>query len=60
MNHSPIRALAVIGAALVLMAGGAMAYAAIPSASGTIAACMLKPGGTIRLIDVEAGDLQEE
>ena len=55
MTHHPTRVLAVIGAALVLMIGGAVAYAAIPAADGTITACMLKPGGTIRLIDAEAG-----
>ena len=51
MKLSLTRVLAVIGAALVLMIGGAFAYASIPSADGTITACMVKPAGTIRLID---------
>lgn len=51
MKHSPIRALAVIGAALVLVAGGAIAYAAIPSNTGVFTACMTKSSGTIRLIE---------
>jgi hypothetical protein len=48
--HSPIRALAVVGAALVLMIGGAVAYAAIPSADGTIRACY-DSGGALKVID---------
>ena len=55
MNLNPIRVLAVVGAALVLMIGGAVAYAQIPSTDGTITACMVKTSGTIRLIDAEAG-----
>ena len=55
MNLNPTRVLAVIGAALVLMIGGAVAYAQIPSTDGTVTACMVKTSGTIRLIDAEAG-----
>ena len=41
----------MIGAALVLMIGGAMAYAAIPAADGTITGCVLKSSGVVRIID---------
>ena len=51
MKLRPIRVLTVIGAALVLMAGGAVAYAQIPAADGTISACYTKSTGTIRIID---------
>ena len=54
MKHSPIRALAVIGAALVLMVGGAIAYAQIPSADGNISACYTKPSGALRVVDAGA------
>src|SRR6476620_8548334 len=46
-----IRVLAVIGAALVLMIGGAVAFAQIPAADGTISSCYMKSTGTIRIID---------
>jgi hypothetical protein len=49
-----IRALIVIGAALILMIGGAVAYAQIPSADGTITGCYMKSGGSIRIIDTGA------
>jgi hypothetical protein len=55
VKFTPIRALAVIGAALVLMFGGMVAYSAIPSADGTITACMTKASGTVRLIEAKAG-----
>jgi hypothetical protein len=56
MNFLHNRALIVIGAALALGIGGGIAIADIPSSTdGTITACMVKPGGTIRLIDAEAG-----
>jgi hypothetical protein len=51
MKLRPTRALTVIGAALVLLAGGAVAYAQIPSADGTISSCYTKSTGTIRIID---------
>jgi hypothetical protein len=43
--------LAVIGAALVLMIGGAVAYASIPAPDGTITGCVLKSSGVVRIID---------
>jgi hypothetical protein len=52
MKHSPIRALAVIGAALVLMSGGAFVYAtANPGNPTTITSCVNKTSGVIRIID---------
>ena len=51
MKYRPTRALTVIGAALVLMAAGAVAYAQIPSADGTISACYTKSTGTIRIVN---------
>jgi hypothetical protein len=56
MKLIPSRALIVVGAALALGIGGGLAVAAIPSSDGTITACMVKPGGTIRLINAEAGE----
>ena len=41
--------LAAICAALVLMAGGAVAYSAIPSASHVFTACVTKTTGAVRL-----------
>lgn len=56
MQVSRIRTLIVASIVLVLGIGGGVAIADIPSSDdGTITACMLKPGGTIRLIDAEAG-----
>ena len=55
MKILPIRVLAVIGAALVLMIGGAVAYAAIPAADGTITACYTKPSSALRIINAESG-----
>ena len=56
MNLNPTRVLAVIGAALVLMIGGAVAYASDPRRpTAPSPACMVKTSGTIRLIDAEAG-----
>jgi hypothetical protein len=51
MKHTTTRVLAAIGAALVLMIGGAVAYAAFPTTDGVVSTCVLKPGGTIRVID---------
>ena len=45
------RALIVIGAAIVLMVGGAFAYASIPAADGTITGCVNKTSGVVRIID---------
>ncbi|HZQ64875.1 MAG TPA: hypothetical protein VFA66_06590 [Gaiellaceae bacterium] len=42
--------VALLVAASVLIGGG-VAYATIPSGDGVYFACMLKSGGTIRLID---------
>jgi hypothetical protein len=55
MRFASSRALIVVGAALALGIGGGIAIADVPSGDGTITACMLKPGGTIRLIDAEGG-----
>src|SRR4051812_12404887 len=54
MKYRPTRALTVIGAALVLMIGGAVTYAAIPSADKVFTACVTKTNGAVRLIDTEA------
>jgi hypothetical protein len=50
MKRSPARVLVVIGAAIVLMIGGAVAYAQIPSADGTIRACY-DNSGSLRVLD---------
>ena len=55
MRFVPVRSAIVMGAALTLGIGGGIAIADIPSGDGTITACMLKPGGTIRLINAEGG-----
>jgi hypothetical protein len=56
MKLTTTRTLIVGGAILALGLGGGVAIADIPSTTdGTITACMTKPGGTIRLIDAEAG-----
>ena len=56
MKLSRTRTLIVGGAVLALGVGGGVAIADIPSSTdGTVTACMLKPGGTIRLIDAQAG-----
>ena len=47
----PTRVVTVIGAALVLMIGGAVAYASIPATDGTITGCVLKSSGHVRIID---------
>jgi hypothetical protein len=52
------RALIVVGAALILMVGGAMAYAAIPSSGKVFTACVTKTNGAVRLIDAEATPAQ--
>jgi len=51
MKFIPTRAVTVIGAALVLMIGGAVAYAQIPATDGTITGCVLKSSGQVRIID---------
>ena len=51
MKIRDTRALTVIGAALVLMIGGAVAYAAIPGAGGVITGCIAKSTGSVRVID---------
>ena len=51
MKFLPTRALIVIGAALALGIGGAVAYGAIPSADGTFTACINKTSGSVRIID---------
>jgi hypothetical protein len=45
----------LVAAAVGLVAGG-VAYATIPDGSGVYTDCMLKPTGTIRLIDPSLGD----
>ena len=55
MKHT-LRSVAIGVTAGVLAATGVtVAVAQIPSTDGTVTACMVKPGGTLRLIDVEAG-----
>jgi hypothetical protein len=46
--------LLIIAALFVIVAGG-IAYAAIPSADGTISGCYRTIDGTLRVIDAEAG-----
>jgi hypothetical protein len=46
---------AVVVAAFLVLASGAVALAAIPSADGTITGCRKNSNGTIRVIDAEAG-----
>jgi hypothetical protein len=48
--HVP-RALVILACAVVLVVGGAVAYAAIPSASGVFTACINKTSGAVRIID---------
>jgi hypothetical protein len=45
------RALVILGCAVVLVVGGAVAYAAIPSANGVFTACINKTSGAVRIID---------
>ena len=51
MKPTSIRALIVVGAALVLGIGGTIAYAQIPSPNGVFTACVVKSTGAIRMID---------
>ena len=44
-----------VTAGVLAATGVTVAVAQIPSTDGTVTACMIKPGGTIRLIDAEAG-----
>src|SRR3954466_4837412 len=52
MNRTAKLAIGVLGV-LVLLVGGTVAYAAVPSASGVLTACVQKSTGAVRLIDVE-------
>ena len=49
------RALVILGCAVVLMVGGAVAYAAIPNAQGVFTACISKSSGDVRVIDPSTG-----
>lgn len=46
---------AVVAATALVLGAGGVASAAIPAADGTITAHYLKSGGTLRVIDAEAG-----
>lgn len=50
MNRTAQLTIAVLGSS-VLLGGGMAAYAAFPSTDGVVSTCVLKPGGTIRVID---------
>ena len=49
------RALVILGCAVVLMVGGAVAYAAIPNSQGVFTACITKTSGDVRIIDPSTG-----
>jgi hypothetical protein len=49
------RALVILASAVVLVVGGAVAYAAIPNANGVYTACITKSTGAVRIIDPSNG-----
>src|SRR4051812_1605578 len=56
MLHSPKRVLKIaVPTIAALGAGAAVGVAAIPSADGTIHACVANADGAVRIIDTEAG-----
>jgi hypothetical protein len=50
-----MKRIVVVAAALLVLASGAVALAAIPSADGTIHGCRDNRTGALRVIDAEAG-----
>lgn len=52
-----VKKLAVAAGLAVVAAtvGGVVAYASVPSADGTITACVAKSGGAVRIVDTDAG-----
>lgn len=50
-----MKRIAFVLAGLLVLASGAVALAAIPSADGTIHGCRKNSNGTLRVIDAEAG-----
>lgn len=47
---------ALVAAAAIVLAGGGVAFAAIPASDGTITACFVKNSGALRVIDAEGGE----